>query len=312
MVNTMISLNTSVKCHIDPHLLLLSDHIVSDTTTATGLQLNILVFLSALFVYFKQSYMLPSEPAKIPLNESFNSRVSSGSMLSKRKELQKGVLSASKPPPSRYLARHSSSDVLMHAVSDSSLCQNHASLSSTPSSVSLIDFNKRSDVEKPSNGDGGKSAKQQQITASSENLKMSQFEMHTSLRLKRPPSGRMPKECFDDKAPKSAACSSAHTSDLSPVSSTTPLSNDVEGQHQSTSLTKQEQLMEKFENSLFSFDGQLQPTAIIADPSSYQWLLKTLALHGVTLESDQGYSDKEQGSVQETTLVSVHKYIIYL
>ncbi|XP_065911733.1 calmodulin-regulated spectrin-associated protein 1-B-like isoform X2 [Dysidea avara] len=312
VVNTMVSLNTPVKCHIDPHLMLLNDHVVSNTTTITALQFNVLVFLSTLFVYVKQSYLLTSESSKKPSSESFNSRVSPGNILSKRKEIQKGVLSASKPP-SRYLARRNSSDVLMHALSDSSLCQNHGSLSSTPSSVSLIDYNKRSNVEKPNNGysdltgDSGSKYIKQQITASSENLKMAQFESHTSLRLKRPPSGRMPKECFEDNATKLATHGSAHTSYLTSVSSTTSINSDSETAQ--CFNQKEDKSMEKFENSLLvnhsrnlSNDHQFQPTAIIADPSSYQWLLKTLALHGVTLETDPGCRDKEQDSIQEATL----------
>jgi len=285
--------------------MLLSDHITSNSTTATALQLNVLVFLSALFVFVKQSYLLTS--VEKPSSESVSSRVSPKNILSKRKDIQKGVLSANKPP-SRYLARRNSSDVLMHALSDSSLCQNHGSVSSTPSSVSLIDFNKRSEPTNGHSGDtkcGSKHVKQQ-ITASSENLKTAQFEMHTSLRLKRPPSGRMPKkDCFEDQPVKLTACTSTHTSDLTHVSSTTSLNSDsTQYLNDSTSLTNN---MEK--NSLIinhshilSSDHKVQPTAIIADPSSYQWLLKTLALHGVTLETDQECSDKEY--VQEATLVS--------
>jgi len=327
--------------------MLLSDHITSNGTIATALQLNVLVFLSALFVYVKQSYLLTSEK---PLSES---RVSPKNILSKRKEIQKGVVSSTKPP-SRYLARRNSSDVLMHALSDSSLCQNHGSLSSTPSSVSLIELNKRCDVEKPNNGHSvltgddkcsNKNVKQQ-ITASSENLKMAQFETHTSLRLKRPPSGRMPKNCFEDREAKLAVHTSTHTSDLTPVSSISSLSSGSaqclkqsisltkENQHvahtsdltpvssisslssgsaqcikQSVSLTKENQHVEKSEKSLvvnhLSGDYRVQPTAIIADPSSYQWLLKTLALHGVTLETDQ-----KQGSIQEATMVSTYKNVV--
>jgi len=303
MVNTIVSLNTPVKCHIDPHLMLLSDHITSNSATATALQLNVLVFLSALFVFVKQSYLLTS--VEKPSVESINSRVSPKNIFSKRKDIQKGVLSASKPP-SRYLARRNSSDVLMHALSDSSLCQNYGSVSSTPSSVSLIDFNKRSEPNNGYSGDAKCGSKHDKITASSENLKTAQFEMHTSLRLKRPPSGRMPKkDCLEDQAVKLAASTSAHTSDLTHVSSNTSLnSSSTQRLDHSTSLTKdmeKNSLIVNHSHNLRS-DHKVQPTAIIADPSSYQWLLKTLALHGVTLETDQGCSDKE--CILKATMVS--------
>ena len=199
MVKTIISSNTSVKCHFDPHLILLSTHEMLHSTFATGLELNVFVFLSSLFCFFKQ-YVSEQHRNQQLSNDDSTIKHFTASKLPKRKDLQKGLQPVNKPPLS-YLPVCISREGLTHTVSDSSLCARHASTSSNASSISLIDFSK----DPSQRVKLYKNANKQQITASSESLNMVQFETHTSLRIKRPSSGQMTKEHVINKMAKSVS-----------------------------------------------------------------------------------------------------------
>lgn len=196
MVKTVISSNTSVKCHFDPHLILLSTHEMLHSTFATGLELNVFVFLSSLFCFFKQ-YVSEQHRNQQLSNDDSTIKPFTASKLPKRKDLQKGLQPVNKPPLS-YLPVCNSREGLTHTVSDSSLCARRASTSSNASSISLIDFSKDPNQRVKLY----KNTSKQQITASSESLNMVQFETHTSLRIKRPSSGQMTKEHVINKMAK--------------------------------------------------------------------------------------------------------------
>ena len=200
MVMAIISSNTTVKCHFDPHLLLLSSHVMLNNTITKALELNVFVFLSSLFLYFKQ-YVSEQPVKQLSVSNDGPSpgmKTTTTSKLTKRRDLQKGLLPVTKPP-SGYFPVCNSREGLAHTVSDSSLCANCPDVSSSASSVSLIDFTKNPSGKSKCNVGVNRSTSKQQITPSSESLNMAQFETHTSLRIKRPPSGQMAKECFVNK-----------------------------------------------------------------------------------------------------------------
>lgn len=281
MIKTIVSSNTPVKCHFDPHLVLLSTHVMLNSTTATALELNMFVFLSALFVYFKQ--YVSEQPVTQLSNDDSAVKPFTGNKLTKRKDLQKAVQPVNKPPTG-YLPTCNSREGLTHTVSDSSLCARHVNTSSNASSISLIDFNKDPDGKSKYNMGINKHISKQQITASSESLNMAQFEMHTSLRIKRPPSGRIAKECFVNTTAKSVSVHDKDFADKSVTFSADALENGSSDHEQDKN------------RSFFSpsHSNSNQSTAIIADPASYHWLIKTLSLHGVTLETDSVTKDEEK------------------
>ena len=200
----IISSNTPVKCHFDPHLLLLSTHLMMNNTITMALELNVFVFLSSLFSYFKQ-YVSEQPLKQLSVcndDPSPGMRTTTTSKLTKRRDLQKGLLPVTKPPLG-YFPVCNSREGLVHTVSDSSLCAHCPDASSSASSISLIDFTRNPSGKSKCNVGVNRSTSKQQITPSSESLNMAQFETHTSLRIKRPPSGQMTKECFVNKTGRS-------------------------------------------------------------------------------------------------------------
>lgn len=303
MVKTIISSNTAAKCHFDPHLLLLSAHVKLDSTIATALELNVLVFLSSLFVYFKQH--APVQPVKQPSNDDLTVKPFTGNKLTKRKILQKGVQPVVNKPPSGYLSTCNSREGLIHTVSDSSLCAHRVNTSSSASSISLIDFNKDPSGKVKHNMGNNKGSNKQQITASSESLNMAQFETHTSLRIKRPPSGQMTKECFVNKETKNVSFQENVSTDTSVADN--PSANESSDHEQD-----KKRIFATCHNN--NGNQQLQSTAIIVDRESYHWLVKTLSLHGVTLKGDNEL-ECIPADVQDVPMVSciqMSSYCIYV
>jgi len=265
-----------------------------DSTTVTALELNLFVFLSALFVYFKQ-YV--SEQPVTQLSDDSAVKPFTGSKLTKRKDLQKTVQPVNKPP-SGYLPICNSREGLTHTVSDSNLSACRVNASSSASSISLIDFNKDLNGKPKCNIGVNRSISKQQITASSENLNMAQFEMHTSLRIKRPPSGKMSKECFVNKTAKSVSIHDKDFIDKSASFSTNSSENGSSDHEQVLSCNHNDS------------NQQLQSTAIITDSPSY--LIKTLSSHGETLETDNVTNDDEEPIQTDMQDVSKVNYIQYL
>ena len=298
MVKTIISSNTSVQCHFNPHLILLGVHGTLNSTTLTAIELNVFVFLSSLFIYFKQ--YVSEQPVKQELfNIDSTTKTSTTKRLSKRKDLQKGIQSINKPPLG-YTPVCNSREGLTHTVSDSSLCAHHASTSNSTSSVSLIDFSKDPSGRVKYNMGDNKNANKQQITASSESLNMGQFEMHTSLRIKRPPSGYVTKECFVNNMPKSVSLQETNVMDTS--------IGLLAEASESGMFTGQEQNKEEsfVTCSIPNTNQQLQSTAIIVpDHASYCWLIKTLSVHGIALEVDSVADDEEEVIPADVEHVSV-------
>lgn len=283
MVKAIVTSNTPVRCHYDPHLLLLSSHVMLNPTVTVALELNVFVFLSSLFLYFK--HCVTEQPVKQLSNGCSDDSLTgtkpmTANKLTKRKDLQKGVLPVTKPP-SGYFPVRNSKETLTHTVSDSSLCAHRVDTSSSASSISLIDFTKNpSGRSKCSTG-----VNKQQITASSESLNMAQFETHTSLRIKRPPSGQITKECYVNKTAKSVSFQDDNFTDKSiALSAGTPENgfSDHE-QDRNTSVV----------SCNHGSSQQSKSVAIIADQSSYRWLVETLSSHGVALE-DNSILDNEQ------------------
>ena len=293
MVKTIISSNTSVQCHFDPHLVLLSAHVTLNSTTLAAIELNVFVFLSSLFLYFKQ--YVSEQPVKQELsNVDSTTKPFTAKKLAKRKDLQKGMQLINKPSLG-YTPVCISREGLTHTVSDSSLCAHHTSTSNSASSVSLIDFSK--DLSGRVKCHIGDSKSKQQITACSENLNTGQFEMHTSLRIKRPSSGHMTKECFVNSMPKSVS--------LQDTDKSTGLLGDT---FESGMFSGHEQNNEESFVTCSNNNGnqQLQSTAIIAaDHASYCWLVKALSAHGVTLEADGVADNKEKVITADVQRVSV-------
>ena len=288
MVKTTISSNTPVKCHFDPHLLLLSSHVMLNPTVTMALEHNVFVFLSSLFLHFK--HYVTEQPVK-QLSNSCNGDSPTGTKpmtankLTKRKDLQKGVLPITKPP-SGYFPVCNSREGLTHTVSDSSLCAHRVDTSSSASSISLIDFTKNPSGRSKCTVAANKSTNKQKITASSESLNMVQFEMHTSLRIKRPPSGQTTKECFVSKTAKSVSFQDDNFTDKSialPANTSENGFSDHE-QDRNTSVV----------SCSHGSNQQSQSVAIITDQSSYRWLVKTLSSHGVTLEGNDSVPDNQQ------------------
>ena len=284
MVKMIISSNTPVKCHFDSHLLLLSSHIILNTTVTMALELNVFVLLSSLFLYFKQ--YVTEQPVKQLSNCNDDSPTGTKSMsaskLTKRKCLQKGVLPVTKPP-SGYFPVRNSREELNHTVSDSSLCAHRVDTSSSASSISLIDFTKNPSGKSKHNMGVNKSTNIQQITASSESLNMAQFETHTSLRIKRPPSGQTIKECFVSKAAKSVSFQDDSTTDKSIANSSKNVSSDHEQDRNTPDI------------SCNHGSNQLsESVAIIADQPSYRWLVEILSSCGMTLEGNSIPDNKQQ------------------
>lgn len=297
MVKTFISSNTAVRCHIDPHLVLLGTHVTLHSTTATALELNVFVFLSSLFSYFKQC--VSDQPVKQQISNGYSTvKPFTANKLTKRKDLQKGMDPVNYPPPG-HLPVYNSREGLTHTVSDSSLCAHHVNTFSSTSLISLNSFNKDPNGRVNHNIGVNKTTSKQQITASSESLNMAQFEMHTSLRIKRPPSGKMMQECFVNKTAKSVSFQDYSLTDKA-ITENIP-ENGMSPCH---GWDKNE----PFVSCSYSHSNkQLQSTAIIADHASYRWLVKTLSSHGVALEADSMTDDEEEvtpADVQDAPLVS--------
>ena len=269
-----------------------------NSTIATGLELNVFVFLAALFVYFKQ--YVAEQPIKQASNDDLTVKPLSRSKLTKRKDLQQGVLPSSKPP-SAYLPLSGSRERLTHTVSDSSLCARHVSTSNSASSVSLIEFSKDPNEKSKYNMGVVKGASKQQITASSESLNTAKFEMHTSLRIKRPPSERMTKECFVNKEATSKPvllCDSDSTNKAADLSASNSENKSLDDQQdESTPLVS---------GSHSSNNQQLQSTVVVADHTNYHWE----SSDGVTLKSDNVNNDEKPIStdVQDVSMVSYYMY----
>lgn len=299
MVKTIVSSNTSVRCHFDPHLVLLSAHVTLNSTILTAIELNVFVFLSSLFVYFKQYLLEQPEKQDLSYVDS-TTKPFTAKKLAKRKDLQKGMQPINKPPLS-FTSLCNSREGLTHTVSDSSLCAHRASTSNSTSSVSLIDFSKDPSGRVNCNIGDNKSTNKQQITASSENLNMGQFEMHTSLRIKRPSSGHRTKECFINNMPKSVSLQGTDKSTGLLVD--TSESGMFLGHEQNN-----EESFATCSSNNNNGNQQLQSTAIIAaDHASYCWLVKALSAHGVTLEADGVADDEEEvipADVQHVSVVS--------
>ena len=294
MVKTIISSNTPVKCHFDPHLLLLSTHVMLNTTVTMALELNVLVFLSSLFLYLKQ-YVLEQPVKQHNDDSSTGIKPTTVGKLTKRKDLQKGVLPVTKPP-SGYFPVCTSREGLTHTVSDSSLCAHRVDTSSSASSISLIDFTKNPSGKSKYNMGVNTSTNKQQITPSSESLNMAQFETHTSLRIKRPPSGQTAKECFVSKTAKSVSFQDNNF---------TEKSNALLGNTSENVSSDHEQ--DRSNASVVGNNQQSQSVAIIADQPSYRWLVETLSSHGVTLEGNSIPDNKQQVvpvDIQDTPTVS--------
>ena len=287
MVKTIISLNTPVKYHFDPHLLLLSSHVMLNTTDTTALELNVFVFLSSLFLYFKQ--FVTEQPGK-QLSSSSNDDSPTGTKpmtankLTKRKDLQTGVLSVSKPP-SAYFPVRNTREGLTLTVSDSSLCAQRIDTSSSASSVSLIDFNKNPSGRSKCNMRPNIGS--QKITASSESLNMGQFHTHTSLRIKRPPSGQTTKECFVSKTVKSVSFQDDNFADKSVTLSANTSENGFSDHEQERNIIP-------VVSCSHGSSEQSKSVAIITDQSSYRWLVEKLSPHGVTLAGSSIPDNKQQ------------------
>lgn len=291
MVKKVISSNTSVNCHFDPHLVLLSAHVKLNDTIATALELNIFVFLSSLFLYFRK--YISEHPVKQSSDDDPTTQPFTGNKLTKRKDLQKGIFPANKPPSGYSLMRNSREGVT-HTVSDSSLYAHCVDTSTSGSLVSLIDFTKDSSENTRYNVGVTKSSSKHQITASTESLNTAQFETHTSLRIKRPPSGQVPKECFVNKTAKVSSFQDSSFTDKPAVDTSGDVSSD-HGQDKNRSFAS---------CSHSNSSKQLETTAILADHTSYCWLVKTLSLHGVTLETGNNAEDVIPVDVQDVSMVS--------